>query len=143
MKKYIVSRNGHQYVESSSQVPPDALVEFTGQIPEADIKYAIVTTTAEVVDGVAITKQVVTVDNVTKDADLAIAIAGDLASKWKLMRATRDALLTKTDFMVFADYPIDPVTKGAILTYRQQLRDLPSAITDIQSFSYPVAPLIS
>ena len=51
-------------------------------------------------------------------------IAADLAAKAAQVRAARDAALTASDWTQVADAPVD---KAVWATYRQALRDLPSA----------------
>lgn len=42
------------------------------------------------------------------------------------LRAERDLRLAATDYLLMSDYPLDDTFKGAVQTYRQALRDLPS-----------------
>ena len=40
------------------------------------------------------------------------------------LRAERDALLEKTDYLMMPDYPIEPERKAKVEAYRQALRDI-------------------
>lgn len=42
------------------------------------------------------------------------------------LRSERDRRLAATDYLLMPDYPLDDTLKGAVQTYRQALRDLPS-----------------
>lgn len=41
------------------------------------------------------------------------------------VRAKRDSLIAKTDFLVMPDYPLTDEEREAVQTYRQALRDIP------------------
>ena len=72
-------------------------------------------------------------DDSAKDARL-------LAEEWVQIRAERDRLLTKTDWMTFAD---SPALSDDWKTYRQTLRDLPNAQkakTTYDSITWPTKP---
>jgi hypothetical protein len=56
------------------------------------------------------------------------------------IRAKRSELLSSTDFYVMEDYPITDGNLALVEAYRQELRDLPSTITDVDDFEYPTFP---
>ena len=56
------------------------------------------------------------------------------------IRSERDSLLKDCDFSQLSDSPLDGSAKTAWATYRQELRDLPSSITDVDDVSWPVKP---
>ena len=56
------------------------------------------------------------------------------------IRAERNALLKECDYSQLSDAPKDATPKSNWATNRQELRDLPSTITDVDSFSWPIKP---
>ena len=58
--------------------------------------------------------------------------------QWTEMRMERDMKLANSDWRVNSDYPYDDQT--AWISYRSQLRDLPSTITDINNITWPTEP---
>lgn len=48
-----------------------------------------------------------------------------LAEKEEEVRSTRDRLISETDYLLTADYPIDAESLEAVKSYRQALRDVP------------------
>ena len=58
----------------------------------------------------------------------------------KQVRATRDALLAETDYLVMPDYPISAEELDAVKTYRQALRDIPMQSGFPTSVEYPPKP---
>ncbi len=55
----------------------------------------------------------------------------------KQVRATRDALLAETDYLVMPDYPISADELGAVKHYRQALRDIPTQDGFPTTVEYP------
>ena len=55
-------------------------------------------------------------------------------------REERNALLASSDWTQLPDSPLSDTKKSEWATYRQQLRDLPSATTDPSSPSWPQKP---
>lgn len=49
---------------------------------------------------------------------------------WDNIRASRDFLLTVTDWCISDDSPLNDTEKDEVIEYRQLLRDWPSTITD-------------
>lgn len=47
------------------------------------------------------------------------------AKLFESLRAKRDELIAKTDYLVLPDYPLSEENKSKVLAYRQALRDLP------------------
>ena len=85
MKQYIVERNGVRSLENATQKPVDSLVEFTGQIAEADIPYSIVTDT---VDQYGVPLKSVSVDGALKTTtETANQKAKDISDKYSLLNA--------------------------------------------------------
>lgn len=78
------------------------------------------------------------VDPILKASRDSLALQVAENEKWDKMRRERDRLLKETDYIMMPDYPL--VNKAPYENYRQALRDLPSTITDINSFSWPVKP---
>ena len=48
------------------------------------------------------------------------------AARFERLRSERDRRLAATDYLLMSDYPLNDTLKGAVQTYRQALRDLPS-----------------
>ena len=65
--------------------------------------------------------------------------APDLADedRWERVRIYRDSLLRDSDWRMIEDAPWD---KTAWATYRQQLRDLPSTVSDPAKIVFPKPP---
>ena len=61
----------------------------------------------------------------------------------KQVRATRDALLAETDYLVMPDYPISADELDAVKTYRQALRDVPMQDGFPESPKWPEVPKIA
>jgi len=57
--------------------------------------------------------------------------------RWERIRIYRDELLAKSDFRMVQDASWD---KTAWATYRQQLRDLPSTVSDPATIVFPEPP---
>jgi len=55
-------------------------------------------------------------------------------------RATRDALIAATDYLLMADYPITVEALAPIKVYRQALRDITAQVEFPQSIRWPVTP---
>ena len=58
----------------------------------------------------------------------------------KEAREKRNALIAETDFMAMPDYPLDAEKKGAVLAYRQALRDVPEQAGFPRQIDWPVKP---
>jgi len=55
----------------------------------------------------------------------------------------RNRRLKETDIYMLSDYPVSDAAKEAMKTYRQELRDFPSTLTeiiDLDSVAWPTAP---
>ena len=61
--------------------------------------------------------------------------------KWEMIRASRDADLTDSDYAVMSDYPLDEQQKGQLLAYRKGLRDIPEQGDDPEAVVWPVKPV--
>lgn len=57
--------------------------------------------------------------------------------RWERIRIYRNKLLAKSDFRMIDDAPWD---KTAWATYRQQLRDLPTTVSDPSKIVFPNPP---
>ena len=57
---------------------------------------------------------------------------------WVAMRAERDSKLAMSDWRMNSDYPYDD--QATWISYRSELRDLPSQITDIDNITWPTEP---
>ena len=73
-------------------------------------------------------------DPVTPEEDKANFIAN-----WKYeVRKRRDSLIAETDWIHLPDVTVSDSYKAALLTYRQQLRDIPATVDDyLSKFAYP------
>lgn len=60
--------------------------------------------------------------------------------KWNAIRTRRDQLLYQTDWTQLPVNPLTPEQKILWETYRQQLRDLPNTIVDIDHVTWPIPP---
>ena len=58
------------------------------------------------------------------------------------VRAQRDYLLNKTDYMVSGDYPISAEDLAKVKAYRQELRDLPEQEGFPESVEWPTEPKV-
>lgn len=56
------------------------------------------------------------------------------------LRRQRDRLLSDSDRTQIPDYPITEAARAAWAAYRQQLRDLPEALTDPATAVWPTPP---
>lgn len=56
------------------------------------------------------------------------------------VRAQRDAMIARTDFMMMPDYPISEEDKTLVEAYRQALRDIPQQESFPSNVQWPVAP---
>ena len=56
------------------------------------------------------------------------------------VRAQRDAMIAKTDYLMMSDYPISDEDKALVETYRQALRDIPEQEGFPSEVQWPVAP---
>tara|TARA_B100001248_G_C27150868_1_gene348946 strand:- start:60 stop:353 length:294 start_codon:yes stop_codon:yes gene_type:complete len=72
--------------------------------------------------------------NITPEEDKANFIAN-----WKYeVRNKRNALIAETDWIHLPDVTVSDSYKAALLTYRQQLRDMPAQVDDyLSKFAYP------
>ena len=55
---------------------------------------------------------------------------------WVALRNERTQRLIFSDWTVLEDSPLSDTKKDEYKTYRQQLRDLPSTVSDIQAFNF-------
>ena len=62
------------------------------------------------------------------------------ADKLNLIKVKRDALLSACDFTQLPDAPLTLAQKQAWADYRQDLRDLPETITDLDNVTWPTKP---
>tara|TARA_R110002126_G_C10363451_1_gene492763 strand:- start:16 stop:393 length:378 start_codon:yes stop_codon:yes gene_type:complete len=56
---------------------------------------------------------------------------------WEDFRVERNIILNKSDWTQVSDAPVD---SSAWSTYRQELRDLPSNVVDINNVTWPTPP---
>lgn len=56
------------------------------------------------------------------------------------VRAQRDAMIARTDFMMMPDYPISEEDKTLVEAYRQALRDIPEQEGFPSNVQWPVVP---
>lgn len=57
-----------------------------------------------------------------------------------IVRSTRDAKLSETDYLVVPDYPISTEDLEAVKVYRQALRDIPEQSGFPKNAQWPVEP---
>ena len=57
--------------------------------------------------------------------------------KWIAVKRNRNGLLAKTDIYLLNDFPITAEQKAKIITYRQQLRDIPITYTNADDVVFP------
>jgi hypothetical protein len=60
---------------------------------------------------------------------------------WRQVRQSRDAALTRTDYLVMPDYPITDEDRVAVVAFRQALRDLTKQ-ADPAKLVWPEMPVI-
>lgn len=82
----------------------------------------------------------ISIDDTAQAIADANKIQAEEDAKYEEMRSKRDQLLAESDFTQLDDAPIDASKKAEYVTYRQELRDLPANIVDIDNFSYPSKP---
>lgn len=58
------------------------------------------------------------------------------------LRFIRNKLLQETDYLMMPDYPLSSDDKIKWSKYRQELRDLPNNIKDINNIIFPIKPII-
>ena len=58
------------------------------------------------------------------------------------VRKQRDMLLSKCDWTIMPDSPLSEKDKEAYIKYRQELRDLPDNIKNIDKVKWPVEPIL-
>jgi len=139
MKKYLVERNGNKFIESTSGFRPvDAIVEFTGQIPEDDIDYVIGTDSVDIFGNPV---KVLSVDASAKAIGDAAKLAALDSSNWDILRKQRDDKLKACDHTQLADAPISVQLKADFVVYRAALRDLPANTIDPTNPVWPVEPV--
>lgn len=101
----------------------------------------------EMVDGVWVQMWVM-VDKYTPQ-EWEVELAKREAAKWERMRSERQDALNKTEWVVQRHKEqkelgiatsISDAEYMAWLTYRQELRDFPSTVTDINNYALPTAP---
>ena len=64
-------------------------------------------------------------------------------SIWDTVRGQRNALLSESDWTQISDSPLSDSKKTEWATYRQTLRDIPTAqstVTDIDNITWPSEP---
>jgi hypothetical protein len=71
------------------------------------------------------------------EAELIVAAAEAMDAAWVALRATRDGLLSATDWTQLPDAPVDAAAWAA---YRAALRDLPEVTTDPAAPVWPTPP---
>lgn len=96
---------------------------------------SIGTTSTEEYDGVEIVIEPFDPDLVVNPVVTPITDDGEAVSSipwtdWETFRLLRNDRLTQSDWTQMPDAPLTDAQKASWLTYRQQLRDLPSSITD-------------
>ncbi len=64
----------------------------------------------------------------------------ELDLSWDLLKGTREALLTASDWTQSPDSPLSDTKKQEWATYRQSLRDLPANTTDPANPTWPTKP---
>ena len=67
----------------------------------------------------------------------------DSDEEWRVIRSTRDGMLTASDFSQIADSPLSDTQKASYRAYRQELRDLPanqSSVTTYDDIVWPTGP---
>ncbi|RYD44311.1 MAG: hypothetical protein EOP83_31345 [Verrucomicrobiaceae bacterium] len=74
-------------------------------------------------------------------AKTAFKLRGAVGDPLADIRAMRDDMLTRSDFMMMPDYPISPEYRGKVAAYRQALRDLTKDLDDPEKVVYPEFPV--
>ena len=135
--KYYVSRDLNDpsklKVERRTNPPENSL----GLAPidsETGLPEIIESLEIQIIDGV----DTVVVNESKKTQGIADRAQVEIDMKYNKMRQKRDDLLAETDYIMTSDYPL--ADKSSYETYRQELRDLPDNIVDIDNFSFPVKP---
>jgi len=116
--KYIVS-TGEIIGGGATNTP---LNEFPCEAGEAVIEGSYTVEEYKIIDGEAVAQTV---------------------SIWSTVRGQRNTLLNESDWTQVADSPLTDSKKAEWVTYRQTLRDLPSAqssVTDIDNITWPTEP---
>lgn len=71
------------------------------------------------------------------------AAVAQTVSIWDTVRGQRNALLSESDWTQISDSPLSDSKKTEWATYRQTLRDIPTAqstVTDIDNITWPSEP---
>lgn len=93
----------------------------------------------------------ISIFKVVKDDDGQVSIVEDAAKravaevqlveqKWASLRDTRNRMLKDSDWTQLNDTTLTMEMRQAYSAYRQQLRDLPQTVTDINNVTWPTPP---
>lgn len=70
-----------------------------------------------------------------------IVYAAPAEADWTLVRQMRTALLTQTDYVMTADYPIEPELLDRVKAYRTALRNITTTFKTPEEVVWPENPL--
>ena len=132
MKKHYIDQN-LKYIGYHGAAPKNSI-----ELPQSLVGKSVKIITE--VDEMGSEHQVVVLDEVLDAQRISDESAAATAKLWSDMRTKRDQLLKDTDHTQLVDAPIDANKKSEYVTYRAALRNLPSVISDITNFNYPVKP---
>lgn len=107
------------------------IVFMSGQVPSSYIQ--LLDDRVECMDDLVKSGNVYNYDASRKVARLAV-------EEVVKIKAKRDILLKECDFTQLGDAPLSSLEKQAWRDYRQELRDLPSTITDPYAVVWPTKP---
>jgi hypothetical protein len=95
--------------------------------------------TLETSEDPSILRAVIVDDLITLQTD-PTKLAAKTTQAWGALRARRNALLAASDWTALADAHLSQAKKDAWFAYRQELRDLPDAVTDPTQVEWPLDP---
>lgn len=127
---------------------PDGYVRvLLSGVPKETETQRFIEATPELIDGAWVQKWVAE-DKYTPDEWQKVLELRE-SNKWSAMRDKRDVALIKSDWVVARHKEQKEIGQAttiseaeylAWLTYRQELRDFPSIVTDIDNYTLPTAP---
>jgi hypothetical protein len=139
--KYIIQRADNSYgiINAKKFRPANAIIEYTGQVPESDLPYTTITDGP--LDEFGQSTKVFTVDTVAKAAAEAAQTASVDAQNWADLRKQRDDKLKACDHTQLEDSIVSVQKKADYVVYRAALRDIPANTVDPTNPTWPVEPV--
>jgi len=142
MKKYLIklqNEDDFNYLIQASQFPKRSDYAEVIQAP-SDAEYAQDYDVVDQENEIGELVKVVQLNQSKKDARIAAELATNIEVQWTQMRNQRNKLLLESDFTQLIDSPLTEEERDLWVIYRQELRDLPENILDIENIEWPIKP---